>query len=42
MNEMLAYPFLRCEGNEFPADNVENMRFPVNLLNFVSKPGKVQ
>lgn len=42
MDEMLAHPFLGREGNEFPADNVENMRFPVNLLNFVSKAGKVQ
>jgi hypothetical protein len=42
MDEMLAHPFFGRERHEFPADNVENMRFPVNLLNFVTKSGKVQ
>lgn len=42
MDEMLAHPFLGCERDEFPADNVENMRFPVYLFNFMGKTGKVQ
>ncbi len=41
MNEVLPYPFFRRKRNEFPADNIENMRFPVNLLNFVGKLGKI-
>lgn len=42
VDEMLAHPFFGCERDEFPADNVENMRFPVYLFNFMGKTGKVQ
>lgn len=42
MDKMLPYPFFGREGNEFSAYNVENMRFPVNLLNFISKRREVE
>jgi hypothetical protein len=41
MNKMLPDPFLRRKRNEFPAYDIENRWFPVNLLNFVSKGGKI-
>lgn len=42
VDEMLPDPFLGRQRDEFPADNVENMRFPVYLFNFMGKSGKVQ
>ena len=40
--EMLPDPFFRAQGNEFFSDNIENIRFPVYLFNFVIERREIQ
>jgi len=41
MHEMLPHPLLGREHDVLAANKVVNVRFPVQLLNFVPKGGKI-